>query len=57
MKLMERAPQRVVAAVLSQPVGHRPEKPDFMYDAGKSGARSCSSGGATTRLRRVETYL
>jgi hypothetical protein len=25
MKLMERAPQRVVAALLSQPVGHRPE--------------------------------
>jgi hypothetical protein len=32
MKLMERAPQRVVAALLSQPVGHRPEKPDVMYD-------------------------
>ena len=35
MKLMERAPQRVVAALLSQPVGHRPEKPDFMYDSGR----------------------
>ena len=35
MKLMERAPQRIVAALLSQPVGHRPEKPDFMYDAGR----------------------
>src|SRR6187402_1189951 len=34
MKLMERAPQRVVAAILSQPVGHKPEKPDYMYDAG-----------------------
>jgi pimeloyl-ACP methyl ester carboxylesterase len=33
MKLMERAPQRVVAAILSQPVGHRPDKPDFMYDS------------------------
>jgi pimeloyl-ACP methyl ester carboxylesterase len=32
MKLMERAPQRVAAAVLSQPVGHRPEKPGVMYD-------------------------
>src|ERR1041385_7197062 len=32
MKLMERAPQRVVAAILSQPVGHRPEKPDVMFD-------------------------
>ena len=32
MKLMERAPQRVVAALLSQPVGHRPEKPDVMFE-------------------------
>src|SRR5580693_6858528 len=34
MKLMERAPGRVVAAVLSQPVGHRPEQPDYMYNSG-----------------------
>src|SRR5450432_695216 len=32
LKLMERAPDRVVAAVLSQPIGHRPDKPDVMYD-------------------------
>src|SRR3954469_4991767 len=32
MKLMERAPQRIVAAILSQPVGHRPDKPDVMFD-------------------------
>jgi pimeloyl-ACP methyl ester carboxylesterase len=32
LKLMERAPDRVVAAVLSQPVGHRPENPNVMYD-------------------------
>ncbi len=31
LKLMQRAPQRVVAAVLSQPVGHRPENPDVMF--------------------------
>ena len=36
-KLMERAPDRVVAAVLSQPVGHRPENPDVMYDYGRDG--------------------
>ena len=35
MKLMEHAPARVVAAVLSQPVGHRPEQPDYMYNSGK----------------------
>ena len=35
LKLMERAPDRVVAAVLSQPIGHRPEKPNVMYDSGR----------------------
>ena len=35
-KLLERAPERVVAAVLHQTVGHRPELPDYMYDAGKN---------------------
>jgi pimeloyl-ACP methyl ester carboxylesterase len=35
LKLMERAPDRVVAGVLSQPIGHRPEKPDVMYDSGR----------------------
>ncbi|HTK35070.1 MAG TPA: alpha/beta fold hydrolase [Caulobacteraceae bacterium] len=34
LKLMERAPDRVVAGVLSQPVGHRPENPDVMYKSG-----------------------
>src|ERR1700693_1172017 len=32
LKLMERAPERVVAAVLSQPIGHRPWSPDVVYD-------------------------
>ena len=36
LKLMQRAPDRVVAALLCQPVGHRPEKPDVMYDSGKN---------------------
>ena len=34
-KLMQRAPNRVVAAVFCQTVGHRPELPDYMYDSGK----------------------
>lgn len=36
-KLMERAPERVVASVLCQPVGHRPEAPDVMYNSGRDG--------------------
>jgi pimeloyl-ACP methyl ester carboxylesterase len=31
LKLMERAPDRVVAGVISQTIGHRPENPDVMY--------------------------
>ena len=34
LKLMERAPERVVAGVLCQPVGHNPKFPDSMYDSG-----------------------
>ncbi len=35
MKLIERAPERVAAAVLCQPVGHHPEFPDAMYESGR----------------------
>jgi pimeloyl-ACP methyl ester carboxylesterase len=35
LKVMERAPDRVVAGVLCQPVGHRPEDPDVMYRSGR----------------------
>jgi pimeloyl-ACP methyl ester carboxylesterase len=34
LKLIERAPDRVVACVCVQPVGHRPEEPDVMYRHG-----------------------
>src|SRR5271167_2459774 len=35
LKLMERAPDRVVAGVVCQTVGHRPEDPDVMYNSGR----------------------
>jgi pimeloyl-ACP methyl ester carboxylesterase len=35
LKLMQRAPERLVAGVLCQPVGHRPEDPDVMYRSGR----------------------
>jgi pimeloyl-ACP methyl ester carboxylesterase len=37
LKLMERAPDRVVAGILSQPVGHRPENPGVMYNTSRDG--------------------
>jgi len=36
LKLIERAPRRVIAGVLCQPVGHRPEDPDVMYRSGQN---------------------
>ena len=58
MKLMERAPQRVVAAILSQPVGHRPDKPDFMYDAGRDvWAKELRTRQPDVSMETVEKYL
>ena len=37
LKLMERAPERVLAGVLCQPVGHNSEFPDAMYNHGRKG--------------------
>jgi pimeloyl-ACP methyl ester carboxylesterase len=58
LKLMERAPGRVVAGVLCQPVGHRVEDPDVMYRSGRD------VWGPELRSRRpeitaeqVEAYL
>jgi hypothetical protein len=31
--LMQKAPERITAGVLAQPIGHRPEDPDFMVDS------------------------
>jgi len=35
--LLRRAPDRIVAAVLAQPVGFRPDMPTVMYDSGMNG--------------------
>jgi pimeloyl-ACP methyl ester carboxylesterase len=58
MKLMERAPQRVAAAVLSQPVGHSPAKPDYMYDAGKTvWAKELRERRPDVSMETIEKYL
>ena len=58
MKLMERAPQRVVAAILSQPVGHRPDKPDFMYESGRDNwAKDLRARRADVSIETIEQYL
>ena len=58
MKLMERAPQRIAAAVLSQPVGHNPAKPDYMYDAGKTvWAKELRDRRPDVSMEAIEKYL
>ena len=37
LKLMERAPDRVVAAIISQPIGYRPEDSEVMWNHGRDG--------------------
>jgi len=58
MKLMQRASQRVVAAVLSQPVGHRPEQPDYMYNAGRDvWAKELRERRLFNETETIEKYL
>src|ERR1700709_863480 len=58
MKLMERAPQRITAAILSQPVGHNPAKPDYMYDAGKTvWASELRERRPEISMETIEKYL
>ena len=58
LKLMERAPERVVAGVLCQPVGHAQATPDAMYDSGRDswGPELCARRADVT-MEIVEAYL
>jgi pimeloyl-ACP methyl ester carboxylesterase len=58
MKLMERAPQRVVAAIQSQPVGHNPKEPDYMYNAGVNAwAKELRERKPDVSMATIEKYL
>ncbi len=58
MTLMERAPQRVIAALLSQPVGHRPDQPDYMYNSGKDvWAKAFLERRTDIAMATIEKYL
>ena len=57
-KLMERAPERVVASVLCQPVGHRPENPDVMYNSGRDQwASELRARRPEVSMETIEAYL
>jgi len=58
LKLMERAPERVVAAVLSQPIGHRPENPNVMYDLSRDvWAKEFRTRQPDVSMETIEQYL
>jgi pimeloyl-ACP methyl ester carboxylesterase len=58
LKLLERAPNRVVAAVCCQPVGHRPELPDHMYNGGRNNwAPELLARRPDLTMAQVEQYL
>jgi len=57
-KLMQRAPQRVAAAIISQPVGHKPEAPDYMYGSGKDvWAKEFLPRRPDVSMATIEKYL
>jgi pimeloyl-ACP methyl ester carboxylesterase len=57
LKLMERAPERVVAAVLSQPIGHRPENPGVMHKSGLTWAKEFRERRPDVPMETLEKYL
>jgi pimeloyl-ACP methyl ester carboxylesterase len=58
LKLMERAPERIVAGVLSQPIGHRPENPDVMYNSGRDvWGKVFREGRPEVSMETIERYL
>jgi pimeloyl-ACP methyl ester carboxylesterase len=57
-KLMERAPDRVVAAVFCQTVGHRDDDPDVMHRSGKDvWAPELLAGRPDLNMAMVDKYL
>jgi len=58
LKLTERAGARVAAAVLSQPVGHRPDKPDYMFESGRDvWAKEFRERRPDVSMATIEQYL
>src|ERR1700686_79998 len=58
LKLMERAPNRVGAGVLCQPVGHRPENPGVMYKSGQDvWAKELRARRPDVSMETIEAYL
>jgi pimeloyl-ACP methyl ester carboxylesterase len=58
LKLMQRAPDRVLAGVLSQPIGHRPDNPDVMYNSSRDvWAKEFRARRPDVPMETIEKYL
>jgi pimeloyl-ACP methyl ester carboxylesterase len=58
LKLIERAPERVLAAVFCQPVGHNRAEPDAMVEHGRDGwGKEICAERADVTMATVERYL
>ena len=57
LKLIERAPERVVAAVLCQPVGHASKTPNAMYESGLAWGAELVARRPDVTMETVEKYL
>ena len=58
LKVIERAPHRVLAGVLCQPVGHDPNNPNAMYNSGRDiWAPELCSRRTDVSMDTIETYL
>ncbi|MDI1283023.1 MAG: alpha/beta fold hydrolase [Reyranella sp.] len=55
--LLKRAPGRVVAAVLTQPSGHRPEMPDQFYNNMKGWGSALSAHRTEITMATVDAFL
>lgn len=58
MKLLQRAPDRVVAAIISQTIGHLPDNPDVMWNHGRDGwAKEFRERRPEVSMATIEQYL
>lgn len=55
--LARKAPDRLTAAVLCQPIGHRPEDPDVMFDSGLSWGKELTAKRPDVNMSMIETLV
>jgi len=55
--LAQKAPARLTAAVLCQPIGHRPEDPDVMYESGLTWGKDFTESHSEVTQQTVEALL